>query len=262
MPAGFRLDLYTGRAMMPDEVCIPLINISDTRENRIAERLPINPQQTLMILPGESKYFRILVSNNWTQYELWVRRKPKWIPTIITSKTRVPKYIKITNVEQKENGLQLISSHDNVGWWVEKEHTPLELGYVRESSRKYREWQTLAFEGTAGKVFLQREADEFDAWVAENPALPNRPLPLLGPVSILKRGRKLVEEAEATQQLPTLELPLAEDKEMARVCTISEVEQEDADKFMCMTAEHCRGLSRKIKISLTGMRPPSCMQKT
>jgi hypothetical protein len=94
------------------------------------------------------------VPKEWTQDELWVRRKPRWIPTIIKSKTGVPKYIKITNVEQKENGLQLVSSHDNVGWWVEKEHTPLELGYARENSRKYQEWQTLAFEGTAGEVLL------------------------------------------------------------------------------------------------------------
>jgi hypothetical protein len=138
MPAGIRLGLYTGRAMMPDEVCIPLSNISDSRENRIAERLPVSPQQTLMILPGSSKYFRIRVPKNWTQYDLWVRRKPRWIPTIIKSKTGAPKYIKITNVKQKENGLQLVSSHDNVGWWVEKEHTPLELGYVREQQKVSR----------------------------------------------------------------------------------------------------------------------------
>ena len=139
MPAGIRLDLYTGRALMPDEMCIPLNNLSDARENRVAERIPVNPQQQMLVMPGDSKYFRIQTPKEVERYELWIRRKPKWIPTIIKSKTGIPKYIKITGVGSEKEACQVITSHANVGWWVEKEHTPLEIGYVREDSRKYKE---------------------------------------------------------------------------------------------------------------------------
>ena len=136
-------------------------------------------------MSGETKYFRVHTPKDWSRYELWVRRKPKWIPIIVKSKAGVPKYIKITHVGSGKDELQLVDTHANVGCWVEKEHTPLEVGYVRESSRKYREWQILAFEGATGKIFQTREADEFDVWVAANPPRPSKALSHPGPVSIL-----------------------------------------------------------------------------
>jgi len=135
MSAGIRLDLYAGKARLPDEVCIPLNNVSDSAENRSASRIMVCPTNTLMVAPGDSKYFRIRVPKELDQYELWVMRKPKWIPTIIKSKSGVPRYIKITNLGEKDTDLQIIRGRDPVGFWVEKDHIPLNLGYVREDTR-------------------------------------------------------------------------------------------------------------------------------
>ena len=188
MAAGIRLDLYAGKARLPDEVCISLNNVRDVAENKAASRIMVSPTNTMMVSSGDTKYFRIRVPKDMDQYELWVTRKPKWVPTIIKSKAGVPRYIKITNVSEKETDLQIIRAREPVGFWVEKNHIPLNLGYVREDSRKYKEWQVLAFEGMTGKIFQQRMDDEFDIWAAENPPLPDKPkLPSSPITGILKR---------------------------------------------------------------------------
>jgi hypothetical protein len=140
MSAGIRLDLYAGKAQLPDEVCISLNNVRDATENKSASRIMVSPTNTMMLGSGETKYFRIRVPKELNQYDLWVMRKPKWIPTIVKSKAGVPRYIKITNVSEEEVDVQIIRAREPVGIWVEKEHIPLTLGYVREDSRKYKEW--------------------------------------------------------------------------------------------------------------------------
>jgi ribonuclease HI len=326
MSAGIRLDLYAGRALLPDEICISLNNVADTSENRSASRIMVSPANTMLVGVGETKCFRIQVPKELDQHELWVTRKPKWIPTIIKTKTGVPRYIKVTNVSEKEVDLQIIRAREPVGIWVEKDHIPLNPGYVRENSRKYKEWQVLAFEGTTSRLFQQRIDDAFDEWVAENPPLPNKPPPPTTPItSILKRetpdvptsnlptsstSTRVVDssictrgamfeeiqpmvvesiQAEASNgvtprstqpkvvgpsgarskgmqistqsmvvepkdvAIPTqvsedriqpMEAEPMEEEEL-RVCKISVIEQEEADKFICMSAEQIREIIEK-----------------
>jgi hypothetical protein len=244
MSAGIRLDLYAGKVRLPDEVCIPLNNVRNSAENKSASRIVVGPTNDMMVAPGDSKYFRIRAPKELDQYELWVMRKPKWIPTIVKTKTGIPKYIKIINVSNNQSDLQFIRSREPVGFWVEKDHIPLNLGYVREDSRKYKEWQVLAFEETTSKICQQRMDDEFDIWVAENPPLPNKPSPPASPITaILKRevGKKTTKDGIETKP-PQVEDPVTTtedpvEDEGVRVCTISVEEQDDAEQFICMSAE-------------------------
>ena len=54
MSAGIRLDLYSGRAILPDEIRVPLLNIKDARENNSARRIMVGPVEDLTIAPGLS----------------------------------------------------------------------------------------------------------------------------------------------------------------------------------------------------------------
>ena len=251
MSAGIRLDLYAGKARLPDEVCISLNNARDAAENKSASRIMVSPTSTMMVGPGDTKYFRIRVPKDLDQYELWVMRKPKWVPTIIKSKAGVPRYIKITNVSEKVTDLQIIRAREPVGFWVEKDHIPLNVGYVREESRKYKEWQVLAFEGTTGKIFQQRMDDEFDIWSAENPPLPDKPSPPSSPITgILKREmtQRNDKNAEIVVSHPAEVSVNVEDPaegEELRVCTISVEEQDEAEKFICMSADQLQEVIEK-----------------
>ncbi len=256
MSAGIRLDLYLGRATLPDEVRIPLNNVRDVKENQAATRVRVGPTQTLQVPANSTVYFRTRLPANWKDLVLWVGRKPHWVPTVVRTKTGTPRYIRVTNLSDQ---LQLVYHHQAVAYWVEKDHIPTQLGYVREQSCKYKEWQVLAFEGVHSKEFEERLEDEFDAWVKANPPLPNKPSPPSTPIT------KILQRSEAN--VATLNVPLAEEtteavnpivkssvsatpNEMKKVevmeyaddmlCSISSEEELLGEQFVCMSAQQVR----------------------
>jgi hypothetical protein len=144
MSAGIRLDLYSGREILPDEIRIPLSNIKDVHENTMARRYMIGPVEDLFIPSHGSEFFRVRLPKDPAGLVLWVSRGKRWVPTVVYTKTGEPKYIRITNISDVA---QSVKRHEPVGELVHEDHVPLKLGYVRTNSCRYQEWQTLAFEG-------------------------------------------------------------------------------------------------------------------
>lgn len=175
MSAGIRLDLYSGRAILPDEIRVPLSNIKDVHENTMARRYMIGPVEDLFIPSHGSEIFRVRLPKDPVGLVLWVSRGKRWVPTVVYTKTGEPKYIRITNISDVA---QAIKRHEPVGQLVHEDHVPLKLGYVRTNSCRYQEWQTLAFEGKYSRRQEAELDDEFEQWVRDNPALPNKaPMP-------------------------------------------------------------------------------------
>ena len=238
MSAGIRLDLYLGRATLPDEVRIPLNNVRDAKENQAATRVRVGPTQTLQVPANGTVYFRIRLPANWKDLVLWVGRKPHWVPTVVRTKTGTPRYIRVNNLSDQ---LQLVYPHQAVAYWVEKDHIPTQLGYVREQSCKYKEWQVLAFEGVHSMEFEERLEDEFDAWVKANPPLPNRPSPPSTPITkILQRSEANVAmlhrspAEETTEVAKVVANPVVKSSDPAEPIEVKKIELvEYADDMLC-----------------------------
>ena len=74
-------------------------------------------------------------------------RDPRWVPTVTTGPGQI-KYLQLTNL----SGRDVILNHGAPsGWWMAADMIPRSPGYVSVGSRRYKEWQTLAFEATTDR---------------------------------------------------------------------------------------------------------------
>ncbi|KAG3207289.1 hypothetical protein PC129_g21499 [Phytophthora cactorum] len=155
VPAGVRLDLADEIMCFPDEMRIQL-----------SGRRP---------LYGEK--MRI-----WTDREkLWVIRGERWVPIVVRDPGR-SQYLQITNISEEKK--LLLDSYEEIGMWLALDSVPRSPGYVSVGSRRYREWQNLAYEATT-----ESRSEDMD----EQPEEPTGPLVERSvyptPRKILQRGR-------------------------------------------------------------------------
>ena len=110
--------------------------------------------------------------------ELWVTRGEKWVPTIATVFGR-SRYLQITNVSDTDCTLD---KNTRLGIWLAPDSVPRAPGFVSARSRRYAEWQNLAY-GAATED--QEEAEEID-----DPVEPSTHMPQYEtPKRILKRSQ-------------------------------------------------------------------------
>ena len=79
--------------------------------------------------------------------KLWVRRDPKWVPTVSKGPGRIT-YLLLTNLSEQPIILQ---DGPPLGFWMAVGMIPRSPGYVSVGSRRYKEWQTLAYEATVDR---------------------------------------------------------------------------------------------------------------
>ncbi|KAE9314677.1 hypothetical protein PR003_g19188 [Phytophthora rubi] len=139
-PAGIRLDLAEGTLCLPDEVRIQL---SGRRPLYNGEIIPISVDRSLAILVGRSEEIPIR-SGLIERQTLWVTRGKHWVPTVVRGLGR-RQYMRISNLG--ETTLYL-GPHDRIGMWLPGDTIPRLEGYVTVVSRRYAEWQNLAFQAT------------------------------------------------------------------------------------------------------------------
>ena len=97
VPACIRLDLADGTLVMPDEVRIHLAGRRPLYGS-LTQTIVV-PEQHVVLLVSRSTEIRI--GSIPLNVKLWVRRDPKWVPTVTTGIVRI-KYLHLTNISNKD----------------------------------------------------------------------------------------------------------------------------------------------------------------
>ncbi|OWZ06170.1 hypothetical protein PHMEG_00021611 [Phytophthora megakarya] len=144
VPAGIRLDLDDGSLCLPDEVRIQL---SGRRQLFSGNSRLITFDQHGNVPVAGSVEIAVRRSLSDKQ-KLWVTRGDRRVPTVVRGLGRT-QYLRITNVSDQPIKLQRDTS---TGIWLAGDHVPRTPGYVSVGSRRYAEWQNLAFQATADET--------------------------------------------------------------------------------------------------------------
>ncbi|OWZ15513.1 hypothetical protein PHMEG_00010831 [Phytophthora megakarya] len=149
VPAGIRIDTADGTACLPDEVHIPIIGRRPLYGTRMH---PVTAPSLIRVPPGQTYDAQISTLERETDETAWV-----------TSLIKAPKgchsYLRITNIGEKP---AVLDTHTTVGWWTSVDSVSRAFGFVQPGSRKYDEWQNLAYGATSdvkdGNIF--QDSDE------------------------------------------------------------------------------------------------------
>ncbi|EGZ15148.1 hypothetical protein PHYSODRAFT_508774, partial [Phytophthora sojae] len=160
IPAGIRLDLFHGTARLTDEVMVPLLNLRVGR-SRI---------YTYPVASGESFDFRGQRLPR-SEYDVWVRRTGKLVPTVTRFRRGQRTWIRLTNITTT---VAQCAKHDSVVLWVPHGELPRETGYARLDSNKYKVWQVLAYSTSRDETLQGRERRLYEQWLAEQPPAVER----------------------------------------------------------------------------------------
>ncbi|OWY90861.1 hypothetical protein PHMEG_00040816, partial [Phytophthora megakarya] len=174
IPARIRLDLFNVTAKLPGEEMVPLVKSLSTDEDS-AEGMHVTggPTKSLQIPAGEWIEFRLQKRKpSLGTHDVWVRRTAALIPTI----TRF----------RKGQPTLWCTVHLNVIAWVPRGFMPKQAGYVPIDSRKYEQWQVLAYAGSHDETRFKLECELYERWLASQPPSVERQ-PYTWPTSILQK---------------------------------------------------------------------------
>uniref|UniRef100_H3H7B3 Reverse transcriptase n=1 Tax=Phytophthora ramorum TaxID=164328 RepID=H3H7B3_PHYRM len=147
VPAGIRLDLAGGSINLPDEVRIQLAGRRHLYGEKVTQ---VKLGEHCQLEGGESIEIRkgfILSSHR----KLCVTRGERWVPSLVTGLGKTC-YLKITNISDQKLVLQ---DDTHVGMWLEGGRVLRTPGFVLPGSRRYAEWQNLAFQSTTDRVEVE-----------------------------------------------------------------------------------------------------------
>ncbi|ETP45983.1 hypothetical protein F442_07711 [Phytophthora nicotianae P10297] len=186
IPAGIRLDPFHGAAQLPNEVCIPLIktkNMVDSMEYSAHVNAGLSEA---LDLPGhESREYRLAErAARLEQHVMWVRRTEKVIPSVTRFRRDRPVRIRLTNVSERS---AYVPAFNRLAVLVLIGDLPRAVGYVRLDSKKYKDWQVLAYENCRDRHLFKRECELYGQWLAtQPPSVERRAYPT--PVGVMKRS--------------------------------------------------------------------------
>ncbi|KAG4037229.1 hypothetical protein PC123_g27205 [Phytophthora cactorum] len=124
IPGGVHLDLDRSTAMLPGETTLTLLKSKKMEANPVGRREKNRP-------PEET-------------HALWVRRTEKLILTLLSNRRGDLAKVRLTNVADRDTTCDVFT---DFVVWVPHGDLPREAGYVRPKSRRYKDWQVLAYEG-------------------------------------------------------------------------------------------------------------------
>ncbi|GMF53011.1 unnamed protein product [Phytophthora fragariaefolia] len=134
IPAGVRLDLFRSTMKNPEEVVVPVIK--SQRE--------VDEQSSAKHVPGSPNDALDVPPGSVVEFKLQ-RNSPMWCP-----------------------------AHFIFVWWVPNDDLPLDDGYVQMHTRKYRDWQVLAFAAATDGQLSDKERLLYEAWIAQQPPAVER----------------------------------------------------------------------------------------
>ncbi|KAE9266657.1 hypothetical protein PR003_g32048, partial [Phytophthora rubi] len=194
VPAGIRLDLADGSVCLLDEVKIQL---SGRRQLYNDKARTLRLDQHSQVNVGESVEIP-LRSRASDQEKLWLTRGDRWVPSLISGPGRT-KYVEITNISDRKLILQ---RDERIGLWLAGDRVPRLPGYVSVGSRRYAEWQNLAFQATS-----ERQSDT-GGEAPLRPAVERPSYPT--PRAILKRNPVTVIVQDKPTPAGNAQVPISE----------------------------------------------------
>ncbi|KAE9282802.1 hypothetical protein PR003_g27307, partial [Phytophthora rubi] len=154
VPAGIRLDLGDGSMCLPDEIRVMLHGRRQIFSDK-ARPICVGEHLTVGIARSVELPLRLREANN---EKLWLTKGQGWVPTLIKGPGRL-RYLHITNLSDRT----LILQRDvQIGLQLSGYHVPRQPGYVSVGSRRYAEWQTLAWEATTDATTVTAAAQPAD----------------------------------------------------------------------------------------------------
>ncbi|ETN10384.1 hypothetical protein PPTG_22732 [Phytophthora nicotianae INRA-310] len=174
IPAGIRLDLFHGAAQLPNEVRIPLVktkNMVDSME--YSAHINARPTEALDIPGHESREEGRPVSG-----EVSCGR---------------PVRIRLTNISEQT---AYVPAFDRMAMLVPIGDLPRGESYVRSDSKKYKDWQVLAYENCLDQQLFRREFEHYEQCLAtQPPSVERRTYPT--PTDVMKRSSEDALDASA-----------------------------------------------------------------
>ena len=182
VPAGIRLDMADGTICLPDEVRIQLKGRKSLYSGQISE---VKLDRHVCI--PATKYVEVLLKQPPSeQYKLWVTRGDRWVTTIVQGQGR-RKFLRVTNLSDRELTLY---DDTKVGIWIAKDRVPRAQGYISVGSRRYAEWQNLAFQATTEEEDLPVAEEEYQGHMGEREATVQGPKAIFVTTESLSTGRQ------------------------------------------------------------------------
>ncbi|GMF15042.1 unnamed protein product [Phytophthora fragariaefolia] len=152
VPAGVRIYTAKWTACLPDEVRIQLIG---RRPLYGAKMHPIGVASPLRVDPGQAR--DVPLRPDRAAPLLWVTHGKSWVVTLVKGKIGRKSYLHVTNIGERR---VMLDAQTPIGWWTPTDAVPRAFGFVQPDSRRYQEWQNLAYGATC---------DENDAWTTKEP---------------------------------------------------------------------------------------------
>ncbi|POM66394.1 Hypothetical protein PHPALM_17752 [Phytophthora palmivora] len=186
VPAGFRLDLADGTICLPDEVRLQMAGRRPLYGDKIEH---VCWKDHYWIDVGQTAEMRLRGQTS-NQYKLWVTRGDRWVPTITVGPGRT-RYLQVTNIS--DHALTLHEG-SRVAMWLSGDRVPRIPGYVSVGSRRYAEWQNLAYQATTDEISKVDINDQTTESAVERPgyviptAISPRPVKAIQNVEIAGDG--------------------------------------------------------------------------
>ncbi|OWY96436.1 hypothetical protein PHMEG_00033294 [Phytophthora megakarya] len=115
------------------------------------------PTKSLLIPAGEWIEFRLQKRKpSLGTHDVWVQRTAALIPTIIRFRKGQPTIVRLTNITDR---VVYCPAHLDVIAWVPRGFMPKQAGNVPIDSRKYEQWQGLAYAGSHDETRFKLECE-------------------------------------------------------------------------------------------------------
>ena len=97
-------------------------------------------------------------------HEIWIRRLPALVPTILYNRKGHATKVRMTNVSSRVSSCP---AHFPILLWLPHELLPRDEGYVRIGASKYRDWQVLAYEHIMDKQLFRTKQRLYAEWLRQ-----------------------------------------------------------------------------------------------
>ncbi|POM68913.1 Reverse transcriptase [Phytophthora palmivora] len=175
--AGIRLDLADGTICLPDEVRLQMAGRRPLYGDKIEH---VCWKDHYWIDVGQTAEIKLR-----SQTSNQITRGDRWVPTITIGpgKTR---YLQVTNVSDRA-----LTHHEGsrVAMWLSGDRIPRIPGYVSVGSRRYAEWQNLAYQTTTDEISEVDINERITEPAVERPEY-------VTPTAILPRSVRAIQKVE------------------------------------------------------------------